>query len=74
VWLAFTALHVLAHLPEMWHGLRVDYGPAARLGEAPAGRSGRALALASALMLGVVIAILCIPLFGPWLNAPLHHH
>ena len=74
VWVAFTALHVLAHLPEVWHELKVDYGPAARLGQAPAGRSGRALALASALTLGVVVAILFIPMFGPWLNAPLHHH
>ena len=26
VWLAFTALHVLAHLPEICRALRADYG------------------------------------------------
>jgi hypothetical protein len=74
VWVAFTALHVLGHLPQMWDGLRADYGPEARLGDALPGRNGRGLALAGALTLGVVIAILLVPLFGPWLNAPLHHH
>lgn len=74
VWVAFTALHVLGHLPDLWNGLRTDYGPAARLGGAPDGRAGRALSLASALTLGVVIAILFLPQFGPWLHAHFHHH
>lgn len=74
VWVAFTALHILGHLPELWSGLRADYGPAARLGGAPDGRAGRALSLASALTLGVVIAILFLPQFGPWLHAHFHHH
>jgi hypothetical protein len=29
VWLAFTALHVLAHLPDMARGVWEDYGPGA---------------------------------------------
>jgi hypothetical protein len=74
VWVAFTALHVLGHLPDLWRGLRADYGPATRLGQAPDGRTGRALSLASALTLGAVLAILFLPQFGPWLHAPLHHH
>jgi hypothetical protein len=74
VWVAFTALHVLGHLPDLWRGLRVDYGPAARLGGAPDGHAGRAISLASALILGVVIAILFLPQFGPWLHAHFHHH
>jgi hypothetical protein len=74
VWVAFTSLHVLGHLPDLWNGLRADYGPAARLGQAPDGRAGRAVSLASALTLGVVIAILFLPQFGPWLHAHLHHH
>jgi hypothetical protein len=73
-WLAFMSLHVLGHLPDLARGLREDYGSAARLGHAPAGRAGRTLALASALTLGVVIAILLIPQFGPWLHTPLHRH
>lgn len=72
VWVAFTGLHVLGHLPELWRGLREDYGPAARWGEGPAGRSGRTIALASAITLGVVLAVLLIPQFGPWLHANLH--
>ncbi len=75
-WIAFTALHVLGHLPGLWSGLRADYGADARLHGAPPGRSGRALALAGALILGLVLAVLALslPQFGSWLNAPLHHN
>lgn len=72
IWLAVTSVHVLAHLPETWRGLGTDYG--SRLLQTPDGRAGRALALAAALVLGVVIAILFIPMFGPWLSVPLHNH
>lgn len=76
LWVAFTALHVVGHLPDLWSGLQQDYGASARLRGAPPGRSGRALALASALILGLVLAViaLSLPQFGSWLNAPLHHH
>ncbi len=74
VWVAFTALHVLGHLPELASGLSKDYGPAARLSGAPDGRAGRAMAVASALTLGVVIALVFLPQFGPWLHAHFHHH
>ena len=69
VWVAFTGLHVLAHLPTMLHALRTDYG-LHRPGLHDAnGRAGRVLSLASALVLGLVLAILVIPEFGPWLAA-----
>jgi hypothetical protein len=74
VWIAFTALHVLAHLPDTWNGLTAEYGSPTRSGQAAAGRAGRTLSLASALVLGTVIAILVIPQFSPWLHAHLHHH
>jgi hypothetical protein len=74
VWVAFTALHVLGHLPDLWRGLRAEYGPATRLGRAPEGQAGRTISLASALTLGVVIAILFLPQFGPWLHGHFHHH
>jgi hypothetical protein len=74
VWIAFTALHVLAHLPSIPHALRADYGRSARLGHDVAGRDGRVLSLASALGAGVVLAILVIPQFAPWLHAQSLHH
>jgi hypothetical protein len=75
IWIAFTSIHVLGHLPTLWQGLRADYGTARLQGQATDGRAGRVLSLASALVLGVVIAILLIPQFGPWLHAHnLHHH
>lgn len=73
VWVAFTSLHVLGHLPALARGLSADYAPAAQPGGAPDGRAGRVLSLASAIMAGVVLAILCVPQFSPWLNH-FHHH
>ncbi|HXR28354.1 MAG TPA: hypothetical protein VN772_02165 [Solirubrobacteraceae bacterium] len=73
-WLIFTGLHVLGHLAEMPRALRADYGRPAQLGEDLPGRSGRALALAGALVAGVVVAVLVIGEFGPWLHyATLFH-
>jgi len=77
VWLALTAVHVLGHLPQVAGGLRADYGPAIeRLDHGAPGRSGRALALASALVLGAVLAVVLIPEFGAWIHAQpyFHHH
>jgi hypothetical protein len=72
VWVAFTAVHVIAHLPTVSHSLRADYGRSAERSRDLNGRAGRALSLAAALTLGVVVAILVIPEFGPWLAS--HHH
>jgi hypothetical protein len=76
VWIAFTTLHVLGHLPEIPRALRADYGRSTRLGGDMAGRSGRVLSLTGALVAGVVLAILVIPEFGAWLHASssIHHH
>jgi hypothetical protein len=84
VWVAFTALHMLAHLPAMLNGISADYGP--RPGRAPAwehnfnardslnGRVGRALSLAGALTFGLVLAIVVIPQFAPWIASQNFHH
>jgi len=69
VWLAFTGLHVLGHLPGLSNVLRADYGRTAGLSSDVTGRSGRMLAIAGALVLGVILAIVVIPDFGPWLHA-----
>jgi hypothetical protein len=78
VWVAFMALHVLAHLPTVAHAFNADYLRAAGGGDLTNGygeangRAGRVLSLASALVLGLVLATLVIPQFAPWIAA--HHH
>jgi hypothetical protein len=76
IWIAFTALHVLAHLPKIPQALRADYGRSAELSSDTTGRAGRALSLTGALIAGVVLAVLVIPEFGPWLHASgaVHHN
>jgi hypothetical protein len=74
VWAAFTGLHVLAYLPRIPLALRGDYGRSTQIGVKVAGRDGRALALAGALIAGVVLAMLVIPQFAPWLASAGHHH
>jgi len=84
VWVAFVSLHVLAHLPAMLRGVLADYRPTRggaaaweqRLNphEGANGRAGRVLSLTSALAFGVVLAIVLIPQFGPWLSAQHLHH
>jgi hypothetical protein len=84
VWVAFMSIHVLAHLPTMLRSLGADYGPKrARtstwqqsLGSRDGvnGRAGRVLSLSSALAFGVVLAIVLIPQYGPWLSAQNLHH
>ncbi len=79
-WVALTAIHVLAHLPEVARSLRADYGGRPRGAAAVQwsgelnGRAGRTLSLAGALASGAVLAILVIPQFGPWLSAHHFHH
>jgi hypothetical protein len=68
IWSAFFVLHILGHLLELPATLRADYAPAARLSADVTGRAGRTLALAGALVAGVVLAILVIPEFGPWIH------
>jgi hypothetical protein len=73
-WVAVMAVHVLAHLPAMARALQSDYsGPALGAHRTP-GRDGRALALLGALVAGVVLAILVIPQFDPWLASHHLHH
>jgi len=78
-WLGLTGLHVLAHLPHMGRSLRAvrlgapaAHGPAAGVA---AGAAGRWIALAGALVGGLVLALALIPHFGAW-TAPgaLPHH
>jgi hypothetical protein len=74
VWAAFMAIHVLAHLPTVARALRADYVDAAVSGRRTPGRNGRALSLIGALVGGVVLAILVIPQFAPWISSQQFHH
>lgn len=67
VWLGFTAVHVLGHLPDLPKALlargadgRVQYNAHA------AGGIGRALSVGGALVAGAVLAVVLIPHFGAW--------
>jgi hypothetical protein len=71
VWLVLTALHVLGHLPELGRALPPAAEPRAWLSGSAKGGGGRLLSLAGVLVAGVVLAILYIPQFTPWLHA--HH-
>jgi hypothetical protein len=72
-WLAFTSLHVLGHLASLPASLRADYRSHEGLPGYEPGRAGRVLSLSGALVAGVVLAILVLPEFGPWLQTHLHH-
>ncbi len=76
VWLVLMALHVVGHLPAMPQVLRADYGRFEELSGDVTGRAGRVLALGGAVVAGVVLAVLVIPQFGPWLHDSglFHHH
>jgi hypothetical protein len=70
VWVAFTGLHVLGHLPDIQRSLltsdrrgQIAYRPYA------AGGLGRTMSLAGAVVGGTVLAILLIGHFGAWEHA-----
>ena len=68
VWVAFTALHVLGHVLELPAALRVRR----TLDDRGSGLGARAILLASALVVGLVLALLATGRFGAW--AHYHHH
>jgi hypothetical protein len=74
VWVAFMTIHVLAHLPAVARALRADYVDPAVGGRQAPGRNGRAISLIGALAGGLVIAVLVIPQFAPWISAQHFHH
>lgn len=74
VWIAFAALHVLGHLPDLPRALlkregeRYEYNPLA------AGGVGRALTLTGAILAGALLATLLIPHFAGWSHFEAFHH
>jgi hypothetical protein len=73
-WLAFTVLHVLGHLLDLPAPLRADFRANAGLSGQEPGRDGRVLSLIGVLVAGLVLAVLLIPEFSPWMHAHLHAH
>ena len=75
IWLAVTAVHVLGHLVDLRGSLLPTHESGALSASSP-GAAGRWLALAGALVGGVVLAIALIPEFAPWTAhaAFVHHH
>jgi hypothetical protein len=71
VWIAVTAIHVLGHLSDLPQALKTKHELQPELDGYGTGSAGRILSLSGALVAGVVLAILYVPQFGPWLHA--HH-
>jgi hypothetical protein len=69
VWLAFTAVHVIGHLPDMPRALSARKEAGDALPGYSAGRGGRLLSLGGALVAGIVLAIVYIPQYAPWLSS-----
>jgi hypothetical protein len=66
VWIAVTSLHVLGHLPDLQKTFLIRRDGRVEYNNLAAGRTGRTIALAGALLGGVVLAIVLIPHFGDW--------
>ena len=73
VWVAFMALHVLGHLPDRCRGAARRLRPlcglrAMRTSAATSAGARGGCSTRGALVGGVVLAVLVIPEFGPWLH------
>jgi hypothetical protein len=76
VWIVFTSLHILGHLPSVGRALGIGgRGQAQHLGAA-GGATGRWIVLSGALVGGLVLAVVLIPTFASWTahSVFLHHH
>jgi hypothetical protein len=76
VWVVFMGLHVLLHLPAVARALGIGHGGREQLEGAAPGAPGRWIAIAGALVAGLVLAIVLIPDFAAWTahGAFVHHH
>ncbi len=76
VWIVFTSLHILGHLPAVGRAFGVGGDERAQLTGPTPGGPGRWLALSGALVGGAVLAIVLIPQFATWTahGVFMHHH
>ncbi|HWF54410.1 MAG TPA: hypothetical protein VG223_07285 [Solirubrobacteraceae bacterium] len=69
VWIAVTAVHVLAHLKDSFDSVGAEVAPLATGTPQVSRRGARLLALGTAVMIGVIIALITLPQFGAWTSA-----
>jgi hypothetical protein len=76
VWVVFMSLHVLLHLPAVARSLGIGREGREQLAGAAPGAAGRWIAIAGALVAGLVLAIVLIPDFSAWTahGVLVHHH
>jgi hypothetical protein len=76
VWVVFMSLHVLGHLPAVGRAVGIGRTGHEQLAGAAPGTMGRRIAIAGALVAGLVLAIVLIPDFAAWTahGAFVHHH
>lgn len=76
VWIVFMGLHVLLHLPAVARALGIGREGRAQLAGAAPGAAGRWIAIAGALVAGLILAIVLIPDFSAWTahGVFVHHH
>jgi hypothetical protein len=74
VWVAFVALHVLGHLPDIQKTFLTRSGGRVEYNRHAAGSSGRIISIVGALVAGVVLAIVLIPHFGAWTHFEAFRH
>jgi hypothetical protein len=75
VWVAFMALHVLGHLPDIQKVFLTRRNGQVEYNHLAPGRSGRIISLVGVLIAGVVLAIVLIPHFAAWTSSEaLRHH
>ncbi len=73
-WIVFTAVHVLAHLLDMFDGVSRDFARRSAAVVRVPGRELRALAVGFTLVVGVALAVLFIPEFSSWTQWNAHQH
>ena len=76
VWVVFMSLHILGHLPAVGRALGVGRREQERLAGATGGAAGRWIAIAGALVAGLVLALVLIPDYSAWTSHGVfvHHH
>jgi len=76
VWLLFTGLHVLGHLPGMPASLTATSHARAEIDGLAPGGAGRWIALVGMCVAGLVLALVLIPQYAAWTTpgALAHHH